>query len=83
MNISPLAALSIFSLFFFRFHFQGLNIFPMEENLLFLSGGGVCCVVALSVADFISPFFFLSVKERERESEKKNQTLSIIHIRLS
>lgn len=76
MNISPFAALSIFSLFFFRFHFQGLNILPMEENLLFLSGGGVCCVVVLSVADFISPFFFLS--EKKKSNTLNNQYWFVI-----
>lgn len=76
LNFSPFAALSIFSLFFFRFHFQGLNILPMEENLLFLSGGGVCCVVVLSVADFISPFFFLSEKKKIKHSQ---QSISVCH----
>lgn len=76
LNFSPFAALSIFSLFFFRFHFQGLNILPMEENLLFLSGGGVCCVVVLSVADFISPFFFLS--EKKKSNTLNNQYRFVI-----
>lgn len=37
----PTAFLTIFSLFFFFFHFHGLNIFPSAANLLFRSGGGV------------------------------------------
>jgi len=59
----PLAVFSIFSLFFFRFHFHGLKSFPMAANLDLRSAGGVATTEVLLLPmelDFTSPFFFLS-----------------------
>ena len=64
----PAAVFSIFSLFFFRFHFQGLKILPMADNLDFLSTGGVAVTEPLFPIelDFKLPFFFLSVKQNKK-----------------
>ena len=64
----PAAVFSIFSLFFFLFHFQGLKILPMAANLEdFLSTGGVAVTEPLLPIelDFKLPFFFLSEKHKK------------------
>lgn len=49
------------SLFFFRFHFQGLKILPMAWNRLLRSAGG--CEVVVSELGLASPFLLESGQE--------------------
>lgn len=61
----PLEVCSNFSLFFFLFHFHGLNNRPNAENRLFCSIGGDL-EDELKVVVLIVPFDFLAIKKGKK-----------------